>query len=49
MKSEQYKAMRLTRKLNQWKAKLDSAASAEIGECLKMIRLYEDALLALDL
>ena len=49
MKSEQYKAMRLTRKLNQWKERLDKASSAEIGECLKMIRLYEDALLALDL
>ena len=49
MKSDQYKAMRLTRKLNQWKERLVRARTAEIGECLKMIRLYEDALLALDL
>ena len=49
MKSEQYKAMRLTRKLNQWKERLARASTAEIGECLKMIRLYEAALLSMDL
>lgn len=49
MKYDQYKAMRLTRKLNEYKAKLVRATTDEIGDCLKMIKLYEDALLALDI
>ena len=49
MKSDQYKAARLIRKLNQYKEKLDRAVTAkEIGECLKMIKLYEDVILTLD-
>jgi len=39
----------LDKKLNEWRAKLDRAATTpEINEAVRMVRLYESAIISLE-